>query len=210
MRHCSFALTTLISFVPFALGCSSSYVPVASPRASIVLDSGSYAYVRDGKKYEGGLFGGELEEAVHGNPRAEAYARAYKTGTATGFALSMVGAAAAIAGLFVFGAQAAQTSNSSDIPPTGLLITGGGLLVDLVGGIVTLNAAPHMTDAINAYNDGLYSEPPSPPPVHVPTATTTTPTTPASEPARVESPNRSQTPAGSPGEVLRPAGGAAP
>ena len=157
MRHRFLALTTLGSFVSFACSCSSSYVPVASPRASLVMDSGTYAYVKDGKKYEGGYFGGDLEQVVQGNAKAEEYAHAYKTGVATGFALTVLGAAAGIGGLVLFGAQAEQSQSGQSIPPTGLVIAGGGLIVELIGSIVVANAQPHLTDAINAYNDGLLS-----------------------------------------------------
>jgi hypothetical protein len=119
------------------------------------MDGGYYAYMRDGKKYEGGLFGGDIEEAVHGNPRAEEYAHQYKTGMVTGFILSMLGATAVGVGGGVIGAQAAETSNGQSLPPTGLIVMGAGLVVEITGLIIELNAMPHMTDAINAYNDGI-------------------------------------------------------
>jgi hypothetical protein len=119
------------------------------------MDGGYYAYMRDGKKYEGGLFGGDIEEAVHGNPRAEEYARQYKTGTVTGFILSMLGATALGVGGGVVGVQASQTSNGQSLPPTGLIVMGAGLVVEMTGLIIELNALPHLSDAINAYNDGV-------------------------------------------------------
>jgi hypothetical protein len=169
------------------------------------MERGTYAYVREGRKYEGGLFGGELEEAVQGNPQAVEYARAYKTGKVTGFVLTLLGAAAAIGGIVLFATQATQTPSTQDVPPTGLFIAGGGLLVELAGSIVMLNAEPHMTDAINAYNDGLLSAPPPRPPEHAP-PTTTAPT----EPGRIDPPGEPQSPARSSGEVPRQAGTAAP
>lgn len=184
MRDHSLALAALFSFLPVATGCSSSYVPAASPRASLVMESGTYAYVRDGKKYEGGVFGGDIEEAVRGNERAEEYARAYKTGTATGLALSFVGVAAAIGGAVLLGYQAGQTTSGQSVPLTGLFIALGGFVVDLAGGIVVSNAQPHLFDAINAYNDGLLRQPSSPPPAHGPTSTPA-----PTDPAKVETPN---------------------
>ncbi len=149
------ALVLVAAFAPFALGCSSSYVPAASPRAAIVMDSGSYAYTRDGKKYDGGLFGGDIEEVVRGNPQAEDYARAYKGGMLGGFLLSLAGALGVGAGAAVTVEQGSQRAPGQSVPPTGLVVMGGGLAVEMIGLFLELNALPHMTDAINAYNDGL-------------------------------------------------------
>ena len=151
------------------------------------MDNGSYAYVRDGKKYEGGIFGGQLEEAVQGNEQAEEYAHEYKTGTVTGFALSTVGLAALIGGVVLLAVQAAQTPSGQTVPPTGLFIALGGLGLDIAGNIVALNAQPHMTDAINAYNDGLLRRPSSPPAAHGPPAKTETPA--PAEAVKVEPPS---------------------
>lgn len=172
MRHRSWALPVLVSFLPFVCSCSSSYVPAASPRLSLVMDRGTYAYVRDGKKFEGGYFGGDIEEAVQGNAKAEEYARSYKTGLATGFGLTLFGAAAIIGGLVLAGAQVAQTPSGQDVPPTGFFIAGGGLIVELIGSLIAANAMPHLTDAINAYNDGLISSPPTSQPAQQTTGAT--------------------------------------
>jgi hypothetical protein len=49
------------------------------------------AYMRDGKLYEGGVFGAEIEEAVRGNAIAEEHARSSKTASTVGFVLMMAG-----------------------------------------------------------------------------------------------------------------------
>jgi hypothetical protein len=49
----------------------------------------------------------------------------------------------------------AAQSHGDDIPVAGLALIGGGLLAETIGLIFTLNAEPHLMDAINAYNDGL-------------------------------------------------------
>jgi hypothetical protein len=136
------------------VGCASSYVPRPGPRVAMVLEGGTYSYVRDGKTYKGGLFGGDIDKVVQGDPQAEKYARAYKTGMATGFALTMVGLAGIVAGAFVLTADAQQSQGGS-VPATGLVVMGSGLVVEIVGAILELNAAPQLFDAINAYNDGL-------------------------------------------------------
>src|SRR5271167_3225014 len=98
-----------IVLVACTTACSSAYIPQPGPRLSVVVDSGSLAYVRDGRTYQGGFLGGDIEDAVKGNPRAEEYAHDYKTGMVTGFALSMLGVAGMVGGLTVAGIEAGQT-----------------------------------------------------------------------------------------------------
>jgi hypothetical protein len=126
------------------------------------MESGTVAYVRDGKKYEGGLFGGNLEEAVRGSPRAQEYAHQYKNGMIAGFSLTMIGVAAEVGGLVLTGADAVRASqNGQSLPMTGPFIAVGGLLVEFVGLVIEAIAAPHLYDAINAYNDSLLVRAPS-------------------------------------------------
>jgi hypothetical protein len=129
------------------------------------MNGGTYAYVRDGKRYKGGILGDGIEKAVQGNRQAEEYAQEYKTGMATGLVLTLVGAATAIGGLVLLASDAAHTSFNQPVAPTGLIVAGGGLVVELIGDIIMLNAQPHLFDAINAYNDGLLepsNDPPAP------------------------------------------------
>jgi hypothetical protein len=154
----------IVGLVGSTAACSSAYIPQPGPRLSVVMESGSLAYVRDGKKYEGGMLGGDIEEAVRGNPRAEQYAHDYKSGMVTGFALSMVGIAGMVGGLTVAGIEEAhQPTGSQSVPVTGLVIFGAGLLLDLVGSGIMLGAVPHLYDAVNAFNDGVGPPPQSRP-----------------------------------------------
>ncbi len=150
-RHSTAAIAGLVSCT---LGCSSAYIPRPGPRLSLIMDSGTLAYARDGKKYEGGLFGGEIEEAVRGNAQAEEFARQYKTGTEAGFFSVLVGAVGIVGGTVVTGLEEGPSENRS-APVAGVVTVGAGLLLYMTGLIVMLNAAPHLYDAINAYNDGL-------------------------------------------------------
>jgi hypothetical protein len=161
MANASFGRTTAAALlVSASLGCSSSYMPAASPRVALVQDSGHWSYLRDGKKYSGGIFGGDLDKAVEGNPQAEEYARQYKTGTAWGVGLVLTALAGVITGLAVeIGDAQHLQPGQTTIPPTGAAIVGGSLVVDIVGALIAANAAPHMADAVNAYNDGLESQP---------------------------------------------------
>src|SRR5579883_293125 len=97
------ALVALLA--PTSLGCASSYVPRPGPHVAMVEDSNGISYVRDGVKYDGGLFGGDIEEAVAGDPRAEDYARQYKSGVTTGFVMSMVGVVGIVGGSGLIGAE---------------------------------------------------------------------------------------------------------
>jgi len=127
----------------------------------MIMDHGTLAYVRDGKMYEGGLFGGDIEEAVHGNAQAEEYAHKYKTGMEAGFATTMVGVAGLFGGLIVTDLGTESQAGNRAVPVTGLITAGAGLVLYLTGLFVMLNATPHLYDAVNAYNDSV---PPTPAP----------------------------------------------
>jgi hypothetical protein len=159
-----------------ALGCeacTSDYLPRPGPRLSMVQESGSLVYVRDGKKIEGGFLGGGIEDAVQGVPQAEAYAHQYKSGMVTGFALTLVGVAGIIGGLTLTTTEASsqpnQSSNNSSAVLPGLLVMGAGAIVEIIGTIVMSSAQPHLFDAVNAYNDGVESRGGAPAPAPVPT-----------------------------------------
>ena len=147
------AIAVLLSFtLSLNAACSSSYVPAQSPRVAIVMEGGSIAYVRDGVKYEGGLFGGDIEAAVRGNPRAEAHAHTYKTLVISGFVVSMAGAAGMAGGLAVMGDDAARNQTLST---PGAVLLGSGLVAYLVGLGMIMAGPPHLYDAVNVYNDSL-------------------------------------------------------
>jgi len=147
--------SAIAGLVACTTACSSAYIPQPGPRVSVVMENGSLAYVREGKTYEGGFLGGDIEEAVRGNRRAEEYAHAYKTGLVTGFALSMVGVAGMVGGATVAAVEADRSGGSQSVPVTGLVIFGAGVLVDLIGSEIMLSAVPHLYDAVNAFNDGV-------------------------------------------------------
>jgi hypothetical protein len=167
------ALLLLLLLLSSSLGCSSSYVPATSPRLSIVMEGGRYSYVRDGKKFDAGVFGGDIDEAVRGNPKAEKYARQYKNGLVTGFVLTMLGTAGLVAGLAVAASDAPQQPSGQPFPPTGPVIALTGAAIEIVGVIVTTAAFPHQFDAVNVYNDGVAPPPPAPSPQPPPPAEAT-------------------------------------
>jgi hypothetical protein len=159
MRSNGVSIAILVSFTA---GCSSSYVPAVGPRLSVVMEGGSPAYVRDGKRFEGGFLGGDIEEAVQGSPKAEEYAHEFKSGVTTGFAMTLIGCLGLVGGATLTGVQAAG-DGSGAAPLPGLLVMGGSLLLYAVGLGMTLNAVPHLYDAVNAYNDDLPPAGTSPP-----------------------------------------------
>jgi hypothetical protein len=141
----------------------------------MIQHNGNPAYVRDGRVYEGGVFGGDIVEAVRGNPEAEEHAHAYKNGMIGGFVAVLGGGVsmgAGIAFLALGTANHSLGSGGSTEQTTGGLLFAGGLGAYITGLVLMLNAQPRMWDAINVYNDGLpmWAPPPygyPPPPGYV-------------------------------------------
>jgi hypothetical protein len=132
-------------------------MPVNSPRVSMVQEGGTVAFVRDGTKYDGGLFGGQVEEAVRGNRAAEEQAREYKNRTMGGLALLLLGAI----GLFGGADLTLQETpgGTAKYGVGGPVAMGAGLVAYAIGLGLLLSAPPHLFDAINIYNDGLLPKP---------------------------------------------------
>src|SRR5258708_35885273 len=107
--------SALALLVSLATGCSTAYMPRPGPRVQVIMKSGTPSYVRDARVYEGGIFGGELEEPVRGNPEAESHARSYRNGMTTGFILTLLGGASVIGGV---GFVAAGANGSGGDAPT--------------------------------------------------------------------------------------------
>jgi len=124
----------------------------------MIQQSGTPAYVRDGKVYEGGIFGGDIVEAVRGNPEAESHARAYKNQTIGGFLAAVAGGISMVSGAVLISAGALKTesggSNNTESTTGGVLLAGG-LGAYIAGLVLIVTAQPHMWDAINVYNDGV-------------------------------------------------------
>jgi len=163
-------------------GCSTSYVPRPSPRVAVVMKDGTPSYMRDGRIYEGGAFGGDLDQAVHGNPEAEAHAKSYQNGMLGSFLASLAGGLSLGTGAGVVLADSARSSEdrSSSAQVTGFVLLAGGVAASIVGAVLFSNAQPHLWDAINIYNDG-FPDPMGPPrPPYAPYALPP----PAQQPAR--------------------------
>ncbi|MBV9949064.1 MAG: hypothetical protein JOZ69_19605 [Myxococcales bacterium] len=157
----------LIVAVLSGSGCASSIMPIPGRRLSMVIDEGRLAYVKEGRKYSSGPFGGQIEEAVQGVPAAEEHARSFKTQLTIGYLVSVLGSVGAGVGLGVFVSEASHNSNGQGPPPdtAGLWVAAGGLVLESIGLFVLGDAARHQLDAINVYNDAVL-EGPSPEPAH--------------------------------------------
>ncbi len=141
------------------VGCATSYAPRPGPRVAMVIRGGNPAFVRDGKTYEGGVFGGGLVEAVHGNPEAEAHARAYRNLNIGGVCALLGGGVSAISGIVLTaGADHRDGTHDSTQRAAGEALLIGGLAAYITGFVLILNAPPHVFDAVNVFNDGLPSE----------------------------------------------------
>src|SRR5689334_3018962 len=135
------------------------------------MQGGRPSYTRNGQLYEGGSFGGDIDQAVRGNPEAEAHARAYQNGMLAGFLTTLGGALSMGVGAGLLGADAARDANdrSSAAQTASLVLFTGGIAAIIVGGVLFNNAQPHLWDAINIYNDGFPEPMGSPrPPYAVP------------------------------------------
>jgi hypothetical protein len=110
------------------------------------------------------VLGGNVDEAVAGNPAAEAEARSYKNKSIAAFVLSTLGAVGAGVGAGVLVYDETRATPDNGLMAASLTSLLGGLTLSLVGSIVALNAQPHLWNAINIYNDGVpaYAWPPAP------------------------------------------------
>jgi hypothetical protein len=159
-RGLNTSVACVLALGALGAGCSSSYKPVGSPRASLVMDEGSPHVVRDGVDQGGFMFGGGVVDAVQTNPRALKEARTGRNLVVGGFVVTLVGVGVAVGGL-AYGVS----HESDDRLGTGLGIALGGLAVELAGVVITLNGQPYLYDALNIYNDELEANrPPAYPP----------------------------------------------
>ena len=160
-------------------GCSTSYVPRPSPRVAIVMQGGTPGYLREGRVYPGGGFGGDIDEAVRGNPEAESHARAYRAGMIGGFAATLGGVASTLGGglLYFRNTGGPESERDTTEQAVGGVLALSGIAAYVAGLVLLTNAQPHLWDAINSYNDGVSDGggPPRPygpyaPPPYVPNA----------------------------------------
>lgn len=146
-------------------GCATSYQPRANGRIAYGMSGGNVVFIKDGKTYPQGFFGGNLVDLVEDNPEAAEQARAYRDTSATGFVITLVGAAGVTTGVLMGPSRPKNEGDGEEqkIDPVATGVFIGGLAVWMTGLFVLLAAQPHMLDAVNIYNDGVDQDPPLPP-----------------------------------------------
>jgi hypothetical protein len=154
-----FAFVLRVAFVAAVCpGCSSTYQPRLSPRIAIVQEAGKPMLVKGDKRYDIGIFGGGLVEAVAGVPLAEEYAESFRNRTIGGLAMNLGGVVVTMSGAVLMGAGFSNGAGSPDrsvIALTGSTMVVSGLGLMIAGLILGVGAPPRMWDAINAHNDAV-------------------------------------------------------
>jgi hypothetical protein len=129
-------------------GCASSaYTPRAGRRLSAIVKDDHIRFVRDGATFD------TLEEAVKGNPAAEAFAHKSKVHnheTIGAYSASML---CLLSGVFLFGRATGQHTTSSWEPPTTFGLLGCSIALSELAGVTARAAIRDYWDAMNTYND---------------------------------------------------------
>jgi hypothetical protein len=153
--------TAIIAIVATA-GCSSQYMPRSPRRVAVTIRDGKPAYVRDGRVFDVGPFGGGLDEVVAGNPDAVTAANEYHSRLMDGFLAAMLGAASMTVGGGWAAREAVVEPNNQNLA-TPLVLLAGGLVLILAGSVYAATAEPYRWDAINIFNDAADQTPAWPP-----------------------------------------------
>jgi hypothetical protein len=121
------------------------------------MQGGTPVYIREGRVFPGGGFGGDLREAVQGNAEAERYAKSYRTNMIAGVTTALGGVASAIVGGILYAQSSARPDNERDgtVEGVGATMAVGGVVAYVAGMVLMLNAQPHLWDAVNSYNDSV-------------------------------------------------------
>lgn len=142
-----------LAVVALLAACSSHYMPRSRGRVAVVMQGGAMAYARDGEVHPHGFFGSGLEDAVRGNPEAEAAAAEYHDRMRDGFVATILGAVC----LPVSVGYLAATSVDGEANDNNTMIGAGaalGCTALMFGGLIyTVSAEPYRWDAINRFND---------------------------------------------------------
>jgi hypothetical protein len=142
------AAAVLVAVVP---ACSTGYIPRRPGNIAVTMESGRFQYTRDGVRHDHGLLGGGLEDAVRGNPQAEAAAAEYTGRLQTGLLAMLLGTTGMMVGT-IYGAH--ELTNGSESRGEKLLAVSLVSLVVMMGGaFYAASAEPYRWDAINIFND---------------------------------------------------------
>ena len=142
------SVSAALLVMQLACAGAASYQPRPSPRIATVHINGR-VYVRDGQRYEIGLFGGGGEELVASNETASALMRKHRRKQIWATSLFGLGLGTSVAANALF-----WTADAPD-RGRGLAIAWLGL-VPIVVSAVFFNSARHdLESAVNVYNDAL-------------------------------------------------------
>jgi len=125
--------------------CATSYEPRPSPRIAAV-DINRRVYVRDGQRYEIGLFGGNGEALVAGNDAATTLMRKHRHKAIPGVSLFGLSLATFITGHVLFW---------TDDRDRGLAVLSLNLVPMFVSAVLVTSARHDLVNAVNIYNDAL-------------------------------------------------------
>ena len=145
-------MVAVVSLASLA-ACSSHYMPRSRGRVSVVMQGGAMAYARDGEVYPHGFFGGGLQDAVRGNPAAEADAAEYHDRMRDGFVAAVLGAVCLPVSVGYLAATEVEDkpNDNSAAFAAGAAI---GCTALMFGGLFySVSAEPYRWDAINRFND---------------------------------------------------------
>jgi hypothetical protein len=143
--------TVIAALLVAQLGCAgaASYQPRPSPRIAAV-HVNERVYVRDGQRYEIGLFGGKGEELVAGNETATALMRKHRSKQIWSWSLFGLGLGIAIAGNALL-----WTEDANVFPVRGLAVSWLGI-ASMAAALAFSGSARHdFVNAVNIYNDSL-------------------------------------------------------
>lgn len=143
-----------VAVLALITGCSSHYIPRSRGRVSVVMQGGAPAYARDGEIHPHGFFGSGLQEAVRGNPAAEADAAEYHDRMRDGFLATIVGAVCLPVSVGYLAATSVDNGSPSGNQAAFAAGAAIGCTALMFGGLFySVSAEPYRWDAINRFND---------------------------------------------------------
>ena len=137
----------------FCVGCASTYTPIASPYLVPVELPSCSGYLRDGRCFPLGFWGGGGEALVAGVPEAEARIANYQSNRRTGafFGSVLIGADILLLGSQFYMFQDLPGSDGLGGTPGKVFWISGGVAL-----IAALFALPYISDARRDLRDSVY------------------------------------------------------
>jgi hypothetical protein len=148
MRSLSMPIGCIALVGLMTTACGPAYAPAYSPRISVT----SNGLERGGVVFSAGPFGGDVDQAVHGVPKAEDEMGRFQSQQTIGTIFTYVGLAT-----FVVGSTMLQYADSRAAPDNHVApayaVGLTGLAMGVVGLFLQVSARGHLLDAVNIFND---------------------------------------------------------